>query len=443
MASIPDFTGIREIDAPLRPADFLKRARVAYRAQGADTDAAKMEDIGDHFKDDTPADAWFKALTGSSRTVWADFCTAFMLRFQAAPSIVKPPAQLLAELGSMRITMDELANETVTVGGQKIPVLRDFAMRVNDGVTQAGVATEGGAMLWVFHDSLPPWLRARTGAVPPADWEGMVRALNDVPDRVVQAEMTQYREQRALKLEQSALRDRVSAVDALIKRLGNMHLSSAGATNGNQRNTGTTNAPVQGPTREPGTAGGGAGGTAGGGAGGSAGGGTGAAGGGGAGVAGGGARRIPTDAEKAALRTVLANTVARRAPNTPEGRVAYQAQVNEWNQRNGHLAAGMIDVAVTGYPLTPGTAAPRSGECWKCGVAENPNHKGKACPYPLIPLLEKRFRNVCTSYLGVDVQLMQAATVNAVGVEVAGALGVPWYGDGDRFVEVEGEGEGF
>lgn len=89
-----------------------------------------------------------------------------------------------------------------------------------------------------------------------------------------------------------------------------------------------------------------------------------------------------------------------------------------------------LDVAVTGYPLTPGTADPATGECLTCGVRELPVHRGGNCNgRPAVPPLERRFRAVCGSWLLPD---KNAATVNVVGEE-EGMQGVPWY-------EAEAEG---
>ncbi|KAJ7174891.1 hypothetical protein C8R46DRAFT_1215053 [Mycena filopes] len=140
----------------------------------------------------------------------------------------------------------------------------------------------------------------------------------------------------------------------------------------------------------------------------------------GGGAGGGGAgrfRRQPTKTERAALRVVLAGTIAHRAPDTPEGRLQHAAQVATWTQRYGNVA--QLEITTTGYPLTPGTADPATGECWKCGFRKQPFHGNNRCgAHPQVPQLERRFRSVCGAWLNERV-----AGVNAVEEVEAG----PWY----------------
>lgn len=63
----------------------------------------------------------------------------------------------------------------------------------------------------------------------------------------------------------------------------------------------------------------------------------------------------------------------------------------------------------TGYPLSPGTAAPCSGECFGCGCVPIPHHRKIDCPGPAVPTQESRFRSLCAKYLR-----QPPAPVNAV-----------------------------
>jgi hypothetical protein len=53
-------------------------------------------------------------------------------------------------------------------------------------------------------------------------------------------------------------------------------------------------------------------------------------------------------------------------PDTPEGQIAYQAQVLVWKTTNSHKYKGGDKYAP--YPLTPGTPSVGVGECHTCGL---------------------------------------------------------------------------
>ncbi|KAJ7158087.1 hypothetical protein C8R46DRAFT_1224897 [Mycena filopes] len=389
MAVIPDFYGNRAQDT-VCAADFIKKCQSFFSGSNA-TIAEKLEEVENHFMHNSPADRWFRDIRPADPRLadWASFKAAFQARFQVVDPVPKPAAQLQAALGGMRIGMGELAKGSVLVGGQKIPVLRDFAMRVNDAVTEANAGTQSGGIMWTFLEGLPLWLRSAVGD--PANWDAMVAALLAVPDNVVEAAVIAHREKAAVD----------SKIEELARQLKNTRVAPA--------------PPMQtqaGPSRGAAQAGGGANTAAGGGGGGGGAGGRGAAAGGG-----GNGRfveRVLSDAQRSVLRGLKEGGNARHAPDTAEGRALYATQLAEWAARNAHVPREALDVAVTGYPLTPGTADAGTGECWRCGFSEIPYHGGKGCNgHPELPQLERRFRSLCGRYLGND----RATGVNVVEAE--------------------------
>ncbi|KAK7062288.1 hypothetical protein R3P38DRAFT_2400225, partial [Favolaschia claudopus] len=384
MATIPHFTGNREVDATSAE-DFLKDARIYFRAHGIKTDEEKLTEVGDRFRSASPADVWFKALKA---TVWADFQTAFVTRFERGSAIVKPQAQLLAELSSMRITVEELAREVPrTPQGWVVKPLGAFVERVEDAVISAGAgaASEG---VWAFHSSLPNPLRIAVGDAP-ANWDDLLVALKKIPEAAVVAAIDQYRYDEKTRAMEEKL-------DRLTRQMSGVRLSAP-----------TPSAPI-------GVAAAGAGAT-----------------GGGVGNAvreggGGGGRnarvRGGSEAEKEALRRVLAEVLRRRRADTAEGRVQYNADVASWNARNGGIPPDRVAIDTTGYPLRPGTADPCSGECWTCGMRTSPRHDRNRCTAPALHALEKRFRMVCGMWLGT------AAEGGQAGVNFMGVAGTPWWG---------------
>ncbi|KAJ7713868.1 hypothetical protein B0H16DRAFT_1742983 [Mycena metata] len=138
----------------------------------------------------------------------------------------------------------------------------------------------------------------------------------------------------------------------------------------------------------------------------------------------GGFQRIPTEAEKTVLHVVLAGTIAHRATNQAQ----YTQQHAEWETRNGNVPTATLDIALTGYPLTPGTENPATGECWDCGYRESPIHRGDCRGRTRVPTLERRFHAVCGGWL---LPSRNNAGVNVVEGEEE-PRGVPWYEAGTR-----------
>ncbi|KAJ6538292.1 hypothetical protein B0H10DRAFT_1971617 [Mycena sp. CBHHK59/15] len=97
--------------------DFIKDVRLGFRG-GTATDAEKLEEVGDRFRHGSPADIWFRA---SMFTTWAAFTRAFEERFAGMAPIMKPRAQLLAELAGMRITIENLAAMSSLAGRRSPP----------------------------------------------------------------------------------------------------------------------------------------------------------------------------------------------------------------------------------------------------------------------------------------------------------------------------------
>ncbi|KAJ7051501.1 hypothetical protein C8F01DRAFT_640878 [Mycena amicta] len=117
-----------------------------------------------------------------------------------------------------------------------------------------------------------------------------------------------------------------------------------------------------------------------------------------------------TEAEKVSLRDRVRVAIANQAPNTPAGRTAYAQQIQAWDAQH---AGRNVRMETSGFPLTPGTAAPCTSECWKCGLVSNPPHSARDCPNPPVPALERRFRSLAARALGARANIA-VAPVNAV-----------------------------
>jgi hypothetical protein len=91
----------------------------------------------------------------------------------------------------------------------------------------------------------------------------------------------------------------------------------------------------------------------------------------------------------AARHQDLVNHALPHHPNTPEGRTAYLAQVKAWHVANPNRKPDEQHP----YPLTPGTPAVGSRECWGCG--QKGHMQGAAvCAGGILPEPEQDWRRI-------------------------------------------------
>jgi hypothetical protein len=309
----------------------------------------------------------------------------------------------------MRITLDELAVDHVMVQAEKIAPMTEFVARVRDAVSAVNAGTSGEG-IWAFHRGLPVGIRNAIGDAP-ATWDLLLTSMEGVSATAIEAAVEDHKRQRALD----------NTVEQLTRRI-NVRVSPVVQTATAPTQQTVMNPPAVVRPPAPVNGGGGDGGGA------------------------NGARRpqtraIPpgTDAQKARLRQIMLDANARQPPDTPDGHAQYAAQIVSWNALNGHIPQESLSIWSTGYPITPGTSIPCSGECWKCGAYTSPVHQSGPCPRPLVPVLERRYRATCGQWFG---RLnMPAPALNYV--DVVEVEGVPWYATAGGDVNGGGVGAGF
>ncbi|KAJ7623125.1 hypothetical protein FB45DRAFT_1087872 [Roridomyces roridus] len=385
--------------------DFLKSLNLLHRkSKPALSDDEKLADVGDRFRTNSPPDRWFRGQNFSSS--WSKFVTEFTARFASLLITVKPLGQRRAELHGIRVGDSDLVGAGTPVYGGTVMPFDGFQSRVREAVleAEAGLSNEG---LWGFHDALPVAFRTAIPAEP-KDWNAMMAALQALLKHTIEAAALERRQTSAvvaLEKGKAALDVKLAAVDRMMAGLSVMagQRQQQQQQQQQQRVPGAQQAAAgAGAERAPPraqNAGAGAGG------------------------------RIPpaTAESRTQLERVLRESSARQHPDTAAGRAAHAADVRSWNDRNPNLA--------------PNTAPPRSGECWTCGMRTDPVHI-RGCTGAAVPDLERRFRAVCTMWLGIDAAARAAAqtappvAVNVVEVEME-EEGTPWYDAGDA--ETAGE----
>ncbi|KAJ7220887.1 hypothetical protein GGX14DRAFT_559670 [Mycena pura] len=95
---------------------------------------------------------------------------------------------------------------------------------------------------------------------------------------------------------------------------------------------------------------------------------------------------------------VMEQAASRIPPDMPEGHQCYAAMVQAWRAHHAVASTRDSPLEVVGYPLSPGTAPPCSGECFNCGRT---GHRRATCP-SMTPLaaFEHIFRSPCAQHLG-------------------------------------------
>lgn len=127
--------------------------------------------------------------------------------------------------------------------------------------------------------------------------------------------------------------------------------------------------------------------------------------------------------------------------DTPAGHAAYQQQVQAWKTANPTKFNGGDEFAP--YPLTPGTDAVGTGECFDCGVR---HAIGAAHTHAIVDAGETYYRLVANRIIREDHQVTTAANtigvpahVNLIQVEATADYPAHWV-PADAFEQGNGDG---
>ncbi|KAJ7690740.1 hypothetical protein B0H17DRAFT_1134249 [Mycena rosella] len=373
MSAGPTFTGAGTSSAAAL--DFLKDVHLGFNARGVTGDTEKLMEVGDRFRHGTPADVWFK---GHMFATWADFQKDFEVHFAGRKAIVKPKAQLLAELSGMRITVAQLAAGPVLVGREKIAPLIDFHERVKEAVMDAGAEKESEGV-WAFHTALPCAVMLSVGGMP-ADWDAMLTALEKVPEDAVDVEIEHHRQRSAFN----------ATIAHLNQAMQNVRVSSA-----NPHVQPTTVVPT---VAAPNPA---------------------------------NAAPAPTmgqergehgEREEGSAREFRQGQRCRRderqPPDTPKGRNRYATQITNWTSCNSQIPTESVAIYLTDTQSDPG----------------QPRHAAESAGAPPVPVLKRKYRATCGTWFGC----IHGPPVVVNVVEIAEVEGMPWYG-GEQAQEGGGE----
>ena len=369
LENIPEFAGTQEDKT--QPSDFLKSVKRSFVAGGATTDEQKINILELYLKSDSPAEEWFNDAKTPKKT-WTELELEFKVRFPNVKKATKTAPELERELGTMRITTEELG-KTEKFRGEDVYTHTIFTEKILDLAKRAKIETTASG-LWNVRDELPEILREK---IPEnqASWTAFAQAIKDVDMGHIREGVRKYKDKAASEARVNAdinfLKQRAAtganfiagSVDSPTKAIRTQLASTAISQQPMNR---TAHGDLFGNT-----------------------------GGGGGNLFNARPPRPPaTEAEKATLRANLATYPMQ--PENPDGMAAYLDQLRTWRNINGSSNVSKS----TGFPLRPGGAPPGSGECYNCGIAGHRRIECQATGTKKIPPLESSFRAICGSILG-------------------------------------------
>ncbi|KAJ6518972.1 hypothetical protein C8R45DRAFT_1085032 [Mycena sanguinolenta] len=365
--------------ADVTPSTFIKKFRAHMRdlrGPAVQADAQKIEAFPDYLVEDSPAESWFVALQAgpSAVTTWQALEAAFHVHFPGPVKAERTAQEWERELVGMKITLAELGT-TVKVGGVDVFAHVHFASCLLEIARLAGIATTVSG-IWQLRDALPEVLREKVLATQ-VDWgtyTAAIKAIDRVHIREGVAKARQVQEMECTIADLSSTRTPpLTLVSRMAAQLSRTALATPCAAL----------VPAQQVPANANPFGGGGG--------------------------QGNLFALPTMTEegKVHLRKIVKDLSGAMLSDDTAGRAAYARRITNWNGIHGGQKRLLEH---TGYPLSPGTAPPCSGECYGCGKVTAPWHCRSECPGPVIPAKESTFRSLCAKYL----REAPTAAVNAV-----------------------------
>ncbi|KAJ6549453.1 hypothetical protein DFH09DRAFT_926135, partial [Mycena vulgaris] len=181
-ANIPEFGGDPDAPDEIASKSFLKKVRIQLRADQLPTDAERIGAVVDYLKDNSPAEKWYTDLLAGANppTTWKDFEAAFVTRFPTPEKAERTPQEYERELSGLRLKVEEL-DTTVTVSGEKVFTHVHFAGRLLELAKLAGIDTTASG-IWQARDALPEVIRDKVPAAQ-RDWKSFTDAIKGI-DRV-------------------------------------------------------------------------------------------------------------------------------------------------------------------------------------------------------------------------------------------------------------------
>jgi hypothetical protein len=367
---VPTFSG--HVGDTVNSGDFLKAFRNTMRERKVTDDGEKIETFGDYLKGGSPAEEWFED-EGKGNTTWTDFQTAFTTRFPAITRAKKSQSELERELQALRLPMKKLG-KTEFYGGEEVYTHIVFAEKALDLAKRVKIATTTH-LIWQVRDQLPDVVKEKINETQ-QNWTTFHKAMVDLPLGHIREGIAKHEKNCAEKdeitrrlamIENAQLHAPASPTKVIRQQMERTTIASPQAPTYQQATTpqhnpftsqfgGRGNLPFQQSTRP---------------------------------------RYVPTEASRTKVLTRLSEYPMQ--PPTEEGRVKHRKQCQEWIEKYTEHQRVTED---TGFPATPGTAPPGSGECYACGRAGHESRNCTAARNECVSEKERLWRAICGSVLG-------------------------------------------
>ncbi|KAJ7053888.1 hypothetical protein C8F01DRAFT_1165178 [Mycena amicta] len=365
--NIPTFYGDeRDEKNDVNSEEFLRKFRIRTREVNRDSDDQRIEAVEDYFAGNSPAAIWWADRQGKIIPIdkFVDFAKEFKAKFPTAAAAKLSAQEHQQKLAEMTITLEELG-KTIEIAGTDVDAHVSFANKLLLAATKAGIH-ETSSYIYQVRNALPEPLRKKIPA-DVADWKAFTAAIIGV-ERVALREGVE---------EAKAKKDKEMQMEKRIRELANVQTKTTPMTPmsklSNQLNAAALKTPKQTGASGRDTFGGGGG--------------------------RGNLFTPPQALDEAGiqkLRELVARMTVPQA--TKAGRDFYKAQVEAWDREYGKRNPRAL-LEEVGYPLSPGTAVPGTGECFRCGQLTAPRHGRETCGAEEIPRLETSFRAICNKYL--------------------------------------------
>jgi hypothetical protein len=96
---------------------FLYNVRLQLASRGIATPDARAEYFSWCLDYDSPAEAWFQALTPAAQTNWDQLVPLFIQRWTPPPALEKSPTEKIRELKNYRLEPDDIRKKAPYMGG--------------------------------------------------------------------------------------------------------------------------------------------------------------------------------------------------------------------------------------------------------------------------------------------------------------------------------------
>jgi hypothetical protein len=369
-ADIPMFSGDPD-DATkadtISSKTFMKKIHIQLRSDQITGDKDKIAALEDYLKENSPAEKWYHATTTGANppVTWKQMEAAFVTRFPTPQEAERTPQEYERELLGMKLKVEEL-DTTVMVGGSQVFTHVQYASRLLELAKLAGIATTASG-IWQARDSMPEVIREKVSATQ-KDWTAFTDAIKGIDcvhirEGAAKAKKNQEIERTVREL---ATRDKTRQTPMTPVSKMSAQLAQAGLA--------TPRANTALPTTNPFGAGGGRGNLF---------------------------MQTPNPTELTAEELTKLKEVAEKLGRAllrddAQGRAEYARRVTIWETV---YAGAQPRLELVGYPLSPGTVAPGSGECFSCRKITTPRHRSSECAAAKIPRKESTFRGLVNKYI--------------------------------------------